>query len=128
MSKVLVVEDKENQRALYEQELTDDGYEVTLAADGYEAMDMLKASQPDIVVLDISMPGMDGIEVLGKILTENNRLPVILHTAYRNFKDNFMTWAADAYVVKNSDLGELKNRIKELLRERQGGEVKRCAR
>jgi CheY-like chemotaxis protein len=63
------------------------------------------------VILDISMPGMDGIEVLGKVLSVDNTIPVILNTAYANYKDNFLTWAADAYVVKSSDLGELKRAI-----------------
>jgi DNA-binding response OmpR family regulator len=115
MSRILLVEDERNQRVLYEQELAEDGYEVSLAADGREALTKLKEAKPDVVVLDISMPGMDGIETLGKILSEDNTIPVILHTAYANYKDNFMTWSADAYVVKSSDLAELKLRIKEVL-------------
>ena len=118
MSVVLLVEDEENQRLLYAQELGEEGYQVVLAASGREALDKLGQACPDVVVLDISMPGMDGIETLGKILAEDNALPVILHTAYANYKDNFMTWSADAYVVKSSDLTELKARIKEVLEAR----------
>ena len=119
MSRVLLVEDEKNQRLLLEQELTEDGHEVTMAADGREALEKLDGDRPDIVVLDINMPGgMDGIEALGKILARDNTLPVILHTAYANYKDNFMTWSADAYVVKSSDLSELKSKIRDVLAER----------
>jgi two-component system, response regulator, stage 0 sporulation protein F len=120
MTLVLLVEDEANQRLLYEQELEEEGYEVALVADGAEAMAWLKEGRPDIVVLDISMPNMDGIETLGRILSRDNTIPVILHTAYSSYKDNFMTWSADAYVVKNSDLTELKKTIREVLAERRG--------
>ena len=115
MSKILLVEDEKNQRALYETELADEGYEVVTAADGREALSRIRESRPDLVVMDISMPGMDGIETLGKMLGEDNTIPVIFHTAYSSYKENFMTWSADAYVVKSSDLTELKSKIKESL-------------
>ena len=115
MRKVLLVEDEANQRLLYGRELAEEGYEVIEAADGREAVERLEQVHPDVVVLDISMPGMDGIEVLGKILSRDNTIPVIIHTAYANYKDNFMTWSADAYVVKSSDLSELKTTLQEVL-------------
>jgi DNA-binding response OmpR family regulator len=115
MKTILVVDDDHNQRLLYEGELTDEGYNVILACDGREALQKVRESSPDLVVLDIAMPLMDGIEALGRILSKDNKLPVILNTAYSSYKDNFMSWAADAYVVKSSDLTELKTRIKEAL-------------
>jgi DNA-binding response OmpR family regulator len=118
MAKLLVVDDDKNLGVLYEQELKDEGYEVTLAENARQALDFLEKDRPDLVVLDISMPGMDGIEALGKILAKDKRLPVILNTAYSTYKDNFMTWSADAYVVKSGDLTELKNKIREVLRTR----------
>ncbi|MGH7144675.1 MAG: response regulator [Planctomycetota bacterium] len=114
-AKVLVIDDDKNLRSLYEQELSDDGYEVQLAESGLAGLAQIQKVQPDIVVLDISMPGMDGIETMNRILAENKSLPVILNTAYSNYKDNFMTWSADAYVVKSPDLTELRAKIKELL-------------
>ena len=115
MARLLVVDDNENQRLLYKEELTEEGHEVTLAKDGLEAVKLAKDEAPDLVILDISMPGMDGIEALSRMLADNNKLPVILHTAYATYKDNFMTWSADAYVVKSSDLAELKAKVRELL-------------
>lgn len=118
MAKVLVVDDDKNLRLLYEQELADEGHQVSLADSGPEALDYLKNNRPDLIVLDISMPGMDGIEALGKILAKDKTMPVILNTAYSTYKDNFMTWSADAYVVKSGDLTELKIKIKEVLKSR----------
>ncbi|MCE5252398.1 response regulator [bacterium] len=113
--KILVVDDEVNQALLYEQELMDEGYEVELANSGREALDKIKQSSFDLVVLDIGMQEMDGLEALGRMLSIDNKLPVILNTAYPSYKDNFMSWAADAYVVKSSDLTELKTRIRESL-------------
>lgn len=113
--KLLVVDDEVNQGILYKQELEDEGYNVDVANSGTEAIDKLKNTQYDLVVLDIGMPDMDGLETLGRMLSMDNKLPVILNTAYPSYKDNFMSWAADAYVVKSSDLTELKDRIRESL-------------
>jgi DNA-binding response OmpR family regulator len=118
MTKLLVVEDDPNQRRLYEQELADDGYEVRTAESGKEALAQISQERPDLVIMDISMPGMDGIEALGKVLGVDNTIPVILNTAFANYKDNFLSWAADAYVVKSSDLTELKETIKKVLKKR----------
>jgi len=113
--RLLVVEDEINQGPLYEQELEDDGYEVDVVNSGVEALEMVKANSYDVVILDIGMPEMDGLETLGRLLGIDSKIPVILCTAYPSYKDNFMSWAADAYVVKSMDLTELKEKIKESL-------------
>ncbi|MFP3905072.1 MAG: response regulator [Armatimonadota bacterium] len=115
MPTVLVVEDDPNQRLLYQEELTEQGYDVLEASSGQEALDILNSKEVDCVVLDIAMPGMDGVETLGKMLDVDNTLPVILNTAYSSYKDDFMTWAAEAYVVKSADLSELKERVAEAI-------------
>ena len=114
-AKLLVVDDEVNQALLYEQELSDEGYDVDVANSGADAIEMLEKTSYDLVVLDIGMPGMDGLETLGRMLGINNGLPVILNTAFPSYKDNFMSWAADAYVVKSSDMSELKLKIREAL-------------
>ncbi|HSV97928.1 MAG TPA: response regulator [Spirochaetota bacterium] len=115
MRKILVVEDEQHQRELYTMELQDEGYEVDQAANGREAVDKVKANKYDLVVLDIRMPEMDGIEALGKILSRDKKIPIIIYTAYSNYKSNFMTWTADAYITKSSNLDELKGKIQEIL-------------
>jgi len=117
MSKILLVEDDGNQAILYQQELEADGYEVVLASNGREAIQKVEEAQPDLIVMDVSMPGMDGIEAMGRILSEHNKLPIILNTAYASYKDNFLSWSADAYVIKSSDLKELKAMIEKLLKK-----------
>lgn len=118
MKKILIVEDEQHQRELYAMELQEDGYEVDQAANGKEAVDKVKANKYDCVILDIRMPEMDGIEALGKILSRDKKVPIIIYTAYSNYKSNFMTWTADAYITKSSNLKELKDKIKELVATR----------
>ena len=119
MPTILIVEDDEHQQLLYSEELKEEGYDVVVATSGQEALATIERVEPDLVVLDIAMPGMDGIEALGRLLSQNNQLPVVLHTAYATYKDNFMTWSADAYVVKSSDLSELKAEIERVLAKRR---------
>lgn len=115
MSKVLVIEDEKSLRLLYQQDLQREGHEVLTAATAREGLDLAEKERPDLVILDIRMPGMDGLEAMGRILDRQPRLPVILNSAYSSYKDNFMSWAADAYVVKSSDTAELIARVRELL-------------
>ncbi len=61
------------------------------------------------------MPKMEGIEAMGMILSKYKNIPIIINTAYSSYKDNFMSWIADAYIIKSSDLSELKDKIEELL-------------
>ena len=119
MNTILLVEDDRSQRALYEQELADAGYRVVLAKDGREALEKIEDESVDVVIMDIFMPGMDGIEAMNRILARDKRMPVIINTAYSTYKDSFMTWSADAYVVKSSDLTDLKETIARLLKARE---------
>ena len=112
---ILLVEDEEAQRLLYEEELSEEGYFILRAKNGKEALKRLEESLCDLVILDIVIPEMDGIEVLGKIVSRYKKMPVILHTAYPHYQSDFMTWLADAFVLKSSDLSVLKKTVKELL-------------
>ena len=116
--KILIVEDEQHQRELYAMELEDEGYDVDQASNGKEGVDKVKNNKYDLVVMDIRMPEMDGIEALGKILSRDKKIPIVIYTAYSNYKSNFMTWTADAYVTKSSNLDELKGKIKEILAQR----------
>jgi len=126
MAKILIVDDEKNQRLLYQEEFEEQGFEVHTAENGSEALRMVDQIKPNLVVLDISMPGMDGIEALSGILAKHPKLPVILHTAYSSYKDNFMSWSAHAYVVKSSDRSELFATVRKLLQD-QEKEVEKAA-
>ncbi len=115
MTTILLVEDDKNQRLLYEQELGLEGYEIRTAIDGKDAIKKVQEQRPDLIIMDICMPEMDGFEAMGMILSKHKSIPTIINSAYGNYKDTFMSWIADDYIVKSSDLTELKNKIKELL-------------
>ena len=115
MARVLVVEDDPNQRLLYQVELQQLGYDIVTAKDGREALDRVDQVRPDLVVMDIQTPGMDGIDAMMRMLARDHTLPIALNTAYASYKNNFQTWSADAYVLKSSDLTALKKVIKKVL-------------
>ena len=115
MKTILVVDDEENIRLLYKEELEEDGYNVLLASDGQEALEKIEKDNPDLVALDIRMPGMDGIEVLHRIRDINRDIPIVISTAYGDYRQNFNVWAADAFVVKTANLDELKKTLRDLL-------------
>ena len=117
MKKILVVDDEENIRLLYKEELNDEGYQVDVAASAEEALEKIHSGNPDVITLDIKMPGMDGIELMHKLKDENTNIPIILCSAYGRYKQDFRVWSSNAYVVKSADLGELKITIRDILKK-----------
>jgi len=111
MAKILIVDDEEHIRMLYQVELEDEGYEVSTAADGYKLLDKIERDRPDLVLLDIKMAGYNGLDLLQEIRNRFYDLPVILCSAYDSFKRDIKSIAADFYVVKSSDLTQLKKTI-----------------
>jgi two-component system, response regulator, stage 0 sporulation protein F len=116
MKRILVVDDEDNIRDYLREELADEGYEVLTATSAPEALKIIEKEDLHLVVLDIRMPGMTGVEALPRILGLKENLPVILNTAYSQYQQDFMAWAANAYIIKSFDLTELKDKIKELLK------------
>lgn len=119
MPKIMVVEDEKNLRALYRHDLEKEGHAVVTAASAEECLTRIEREEPDLVVLDIRMPGMNGIEAMGRILERHPKMPVILNSAYLSYRDNFLSWTADAYVLKSSDTGELRSTIGQVLQARE---------
>ena len=115
MKKILLVDDEEGIQLLYREEFEELGYEVISAYNGEEALEKFKAHPPDLVVLDINMPGMNGIQVLRQMKELYPDLPVILSSAYQEYKQDFGTWASEEYIVKSANLDELKNTVKKIL-------------
>lgn len=116
-TRILVVDDEENIRLLYKEELTDAGYEVDTAKDAMDADKKIPIFRPDLITLDIKMPGMDGLEYLRKFREKDKQTPVVLCTAYQDYKKDFKVWASEAYVVKSFNLDHLKATIKEVLEQ-----------
>jgi len=115
MVKILCVDDDSSLLFLYQEELSEEGYEVIVARNGKEALEKYDRESPDLVVLDIRMPNMDGLETLNALLGKNRQLPVILNTAYPIHRNNLMAWGVEAYLIKSSDCTELKGKIREVL-------------
>jgi DNA-binding NtrC family response regulator len=115
MSTILIVDDEVNLCRLYEKELKEAGYTVVVANHGRKAVELVEGNDIDLVVLDIRMEGQDGIETLRQIVRRRKDLPVILNTGYAEYKLDFSTWMASDYVMKSSDLSELKDKIAQLL-------------
>lgn len=115
---LLLVDDDPKHRTLYARRLRRLGYTVRTAAGATEAVASVQDLAPDAVVLDIAMPGRDGLSVLQEMVALRPTLPVILHTAYPGFRDNFLAWAADAYVEKSADIGPLAEALETALSRR----------
>ena len=115
MKKILLVDDEESIHLLYRAVLEEEGYKVHSALTGVNALQKLKIVSPDLIILDISMPGMNGIEVLRKIKDVNPKTKVILSSAYHEYKQDIGAWASDDYIIKSSDLDELKAAVRQHL-------------
>ena len=121
---VLVVDDDEEIRASLRRSLAFEGFKVTLAADGEEALRSIHDDRPDLVVLDIMMPGLDGLEVVRRLRLADEQLPVIMLTARDAVPDRVtgLEAGADDYLVKPFAFSELLARIRVRLRRREPGE------
>lgn len=122
--RILVVDDDRAVRDALRRALTLGGYEVEIAEDGTQCLDMVAQSVPDAVVLDVGMPGVDGLEVCRRLRQLENRVPILILTARDAVADRIdgLDMGADDYMVKPFDVGELKARLRALLR-RTGPEL-----
>jgi two-component system phosphate regulon response regulator OmpR len=117
MRKILVVDDEEKMRTMICDYLTAVGYEAISAADGIDAITRTAADNPDLIVLDIMMPGLDGLDCTRRI-RERSSVPIIMVTAKAEESDKLigLEVGADDYIVKPFSLKELAARIRAVLR------------
>lgn len=115
MANLLVIDDEGDIRHLYAAELEEDGHSVVTCSNRSEAMEQLRKRAFDLIILDIQLEHESGLELLQQISRERENIPVILCTAYSCYKEDFSSWLADAYVVKSSNLDELKKEVRRLL-------------
>jgi two-component system response regulator MprA len=118
MKRILVVDDEPSVRDALERALRAQGYGVLTAADGLEGLDAVEREQPEVVVLDVLMPRLDGFEVCRRLRERGDRTPVLLLTAKDAVGERVegLDAGADDYVVKPFALDELLARIRALLR------------
>ncbi len=116
--KILVVDDDRAVREALRRALTLAGYEVETAEDGERAIETVVRSVPEAVVLDVGLPGVDGLEVCRRVRRLGNRVPILILTARDAVDDRIdgLDAGADDYMVKPFDVGELKARLRALLR------------
>jgi two-component system, OmpR family, response regulator MprA len=116
--RILVVDDDRAVREALRRALTLGGYEVQMAEDGEGAIESVAGEVPDAVVLDLGMPGIDGLEVCRRVRLLGNRVPILILTARDAVGDRIegLDAGADDYLVKPFDVEELKARLRALLR------------
>ncbi len=126
---VLIVEDDKNIQELLQMYLEKEGYAVTVASDGGQGLTKFRAIKPDLVLLDVMMPVMDGFEVCKSIRAES-RIPVIMLTAKGELDDKVtgLKAGADDYVTKPFEMQELIARIEAVLRRAEGVDGEKKAR
>ena len=119
--KILVVEDETSIREVINLYLKRAGYEVTLAKDGIQAIESLSKDMPDLIVLDLMLPHVDGLEIT-RWLRERGDVPIIMLTARREESDRIkgLEMGADDYVVKPFSPQELVSRVRAVLRRTHG--------
>ena len=118
--KILVVDDELEIRNLLSQFLTEEGYEVILASNGEEAIELAERENPQVILLDIMMPGIDGIETCRRLKAEEKTrfIPVIMATALWDKYTEAIDAGAEDFVTKPFNLTELSHRVKSILRVR----------
>lgn len=119
--RILVVDDEKNILQMINQTLTKAGYSVTTSEDGKDALEKVKANKPNLIVLDIMMPYLDGFEVLQALRRnqETRNIPVIFLTAKNNDMDIFKGWQAgvNCYLIKPFNPSELVKYVKQNLKK-----------
>ena len=118
--KILIADDEQEIRELLDNFLTGQGYEVVLASDGNQALQLASEENPQAIILDIKMPGLDGLEVCKRLKEkEQTRLiPVIVITGFEDNKIEALNLGADDFVNKPFDMAEISARVKSALRIR----------
>ncbi len=115
MAHILIVDDQPYLKELLWEDLRNEGHRITWVAEEDEAMESIRSSRPDIVLLDLYLNGFEGWSLLSHIKNEEPRLPVLIVSAYDSYKDDSRLAQADGYVVKDIYTDQLKNRIYDTL-------------
>jgi two-component system response regulator MprA len=122
--RVLIVEDEAAVRDALARALESEGYELALAEDGAQALATVAHSPPDVLVLDVMLPGIDGLEVARRLRAQRNQVPILMLTARGAVGDRVagLDAGADDYLLKPFALEELLARLRALMRRTTGGD------
>lgn len=115
MEKILIVDKDEHRCQLYAEELVRKGYSVACLTEGLRAIREIAVNPPDLLIVEAILPGVSGIEVVLKVKSSNPRLPVIIHTDWHLYKNNYLAWIADEFLIKSGDTNELVSAVRKLL-------------
>lgn len=122
MTKILIVEDNEVNRDMLSRRLRKKGYDVVIAVDGQEGIDKAKDGKPDLILMDISLPGMDGMEATRRLKADESTraIPVIALTAHAMEGDREQAMAAgcDEYESKPVEFDQLLSKIRKVIGDR----------
>jgi CheY-like chemotaxis protein len=123
---VLIVDDEANARSALAELLVDEGYHVATAEDGHAALQIYEAFAPHVVVTDIRMPNMSGLELIGLLRRRSSDLILIVVTADAETKSRTaaMRHSADAYLIKPIDIDELLRTVARALDKARGRSVR----
>ncbi|WP_285846872.1 MULTISPECIES: response regulator [Bacillales] len=117
MKSLLIVDDQAGIRLLLNEVFTKEGFEARLAANGAEALQLITEKEPDCVLLDMKMPGIDGVEVLKRLKKDWPQIPVIMMTAYGEVEltEEAIKNGAEKYFTKPFNIYEVRDAVKEIL-------------
>jgi DNA-binding response OmpR family regulator len=114
MRKVLIVDDDQNIRFLFAEMLKMEGYEVLTASTGTRALQLVVENELALIILDIKMPGIHGLEILRRLRDRGNETPIIICSAFEGMKDDFIieSYGVSDYLVKPVDVKVLSETVK----------------
>ena len=129
MAHILIVDNDATSLRTCVEDLQHEGYEVSTASTGAEALRFVAGQRPDAVVTEVCLPGMDGLDLMARVLEHERSIIVVLNCRSASHMRSFLSWAADAYVVKSSGNRELCKTLGQLLsgRAREAGATNREA-
>lgn len=119
MKTIMIVDDQPGIRLLLEEVFGHEGFRTVTAENGMKAVEKVQEFRPDLVLLDMKIPGMDGIEILKKLMNENCDVKVIMMSAYGelNLIEESMAWGAAGYFTKPFDIFSVLEKVKQLLED-----------
>lgn len=118
--RVLIVDDQKGVRRLLEELFKKEGYEVNVAVDGKDSIEKVKAYTPDVILMDMKMPNMNGLEASEEIIKYDHTIPIIMMTAYGEMEvvQKALEAGVKKYITKPFDIIDLRNLVREVLEQR----------